>query len=36
MAFVMAEAICDKFGSDALVDVKAALDAYKKRIGKDW
>ncbi|MBQ1867450.1 chorismate synthase [Selenomonas sp.] len=36
MAFVMAEAICDKFGSDAMVDVKASLEAYKKRIGKDW
>ena len=36
MAFVMAEAVCDKFGSDALVDVKASLEAYKRRIGKDW
>lgn len=36
MAFVMAEAVCDKFGSDALVDVKASLAAYKRRIGKDW
>lgn len=36
MAFVMAEAICDKFGSDAMVDVKASLEAYRKRIGKDW
>ncbi len=35
-AFVMAEAICDKFGADALVDVKAAMDSYKQRIGKDW
>ncbi len=35
-AFVMAEAICDKFGADAMVDVKAAIDSYKQRIGKDW
>ena len=35
-AFVMAEAICDKFGADALVDVKVAMDSYKQRIGKDW
>lgn len=35
-AFVMAQAICDKFGSDAMVDLKAALAAYKARIGKDW
>lgn len=35
-AFVMAEAICDKFGADAMVDVKAAMDSYKQRIGKDW
>ena len=36
LAFVMAEAICDKFGSDAMVDLKASLEAYKKRIGRDW
>lgn len=35
-AFVMAEAICDKFGSDAMVDVKDAMERYKKRIGKVW
>lgn len=35
-AFVMAEAICDKFGSDAMVDVKDAIKRYKQRIGKDW
>ncbi len=35
-AFVMAEADCDKFGSDAMVDVKSALEHYRERIGKDW
>ena len=35
-AFVMAQAICEKFGGDALMDVKAAIAAYNKRIGKDW
>ncbi|SFA90995.1 chorismate synthase [Selenomonas ruminantium] len=35
-AFVMAQAICEKFGGDALTDVKAAMAAYNKRIGKDW
>ena len=35
-AFVIAQAICDKFGSDAMVDLKAALAAYKARIGKEW
>ena len=35
-AFVIAQAICDKFGSDAMVDLKAALVAYKARIGKEW
>ena len=35
-AFVMAQAICEKFGGDALTDVKAAMAAYNQRIGKDW
>ncbi len=35
-AFVVAQAICEKFGGDALTDVKAAMAAYNKRIGKDW
>lgn len=35
-AFVMAEAVCDKFGSDAMVDVQSALKNYKDRIRKDW
>ena len=35
-AFVIAQAICEKFGSDALRDVKAALQAYKERLAKDW
>lgn len=36
VAFVMAQAVCDKFGSDAMVDLKQALAAYKERIGRDW
>ena len=35
-AFVIAQAICEKFGSDALRDVKVALQAYKERLAKDW
>lgn len=35
-AFVIAQAVCEKFGSDALTDVKAAMAAYNQRIGKDW
>ncbi|WP_432646572.1 chorismate synthase [Mitsuokella sp.] len=35
-AFVIAQAICDKFGADAMVDLKAAIEAYKERIGKEW
>lgn len=35
-AFVIAQAVCDKFGSDAMVDLKAAIKAYKERIGKEW
>lgn len=36
VAFVIAEAICDKFGSDALVDVKNAIAGYEARIKEDW
>jgi len=36
VAFVIAQAVCEKFGSDAMVDLKAAIDAYNQRIGKDW
>ena len=35
-AFVFAEAVCDKFGSDAMTDVKAAVRQYRERIGRDW
>ena len=35
-AFVIAQAICEKFGSDALRDVKVALQAYKERLARDW
>ena len=36
VAFVLAQAVCEKFGGDAMVDVKSAMDTYKQRIGKDW
>ena len=36
MAFVVAEAVCDKFGSDAMADVLSAMQNYQDRIGKDW
>lgn len=35
-AFVLAQAVCEKFGADAMMDVKAALQAYNERLGKDW
>ena len=35
-AFVLAQAVCEKFGSDALVDVKAALAAYRDRLRREW
>lgn len=35
-AFVLAQAVCEKFGSDALVDVKAALAAYRERLRQEW
>lgn len=31
-AYVIAEAVIDKFGGDAMVDVLAAMEAYKKRV----
>ena len=36
MAFVVAEAVCEKFGSDAMADVLSAMQNYQDRIGKDW
>ncbi|SHK93205.1 chorismate synthase [Selenomonas ruminantium] len=35
-AFVIAQALCEKFGADALTDVKASLQAYNERLGKVW
>ena len=35
MAFVLAEAVVDKFGSDAMVDVLAAIETYKARVQGD-
>ncbi|MBQ4212535.1 MAG: chorismate synthase, partial [Selenomonas sp.] len=35
-AFVIAQAICEKFGGDAMTDVKNSLAAYNERIGKAW
>lgn len=34
VAFVLARAYCEKFGSDALVDMLGALDAYRARIAR--
>lgn len=36
MAFVISEAICEKFGSDAICDLKRAIRAYEERIRKSW
>ena len=36
VAFVIAQAVCEKFGADAMVDLKQAIGAYKERIGRDW
>lgn len=36
MAFVISEAICEKFGSDAICDLKRAIRAYEERIRKGW
>ncbi len=35
-AFVIAQAIVEKFGGDAMVDVRTALSAYNERVEKDW
>jgi chorismate synthase len=35
-AFVIAEAVCEKFGADAMCDVKASLSAYQERLRKVW
>lgn len=35
-AFVIAEAVCEKFGADAMCDVKASLSAYQERLRKAW
>ena len=32
VAFVIAEAVLDKFGGDAMCDLVAAMDAYKARV----
>ena len=34
-AFVLAEALIDKFGGDAMVDIKAAMTAYQARVQGD-
>ena len=36
VAFVLAQAVIEKFGGDAMVDVLAAVQAYKERVEKDW
>ena len=35
-AFVIAQAIVEKFGGDAMVDVRTALSDYNERVEKDW
>ena len=32
----MIKAIVEKFGGDAMVDVRTALSAYNERVEKDW
>ena len=36
VAFVLAQAVIEKFGGDAMTDVLAAVNAYKKRVEEDW
>ncbi|MDD7055301.1 MAG: chorismate synthase [Selenomonadaceae bacterium] len=36
MAYVMAAAVCEKFGSDSICDLKKALCAYNERLRKAW
>ena len=36
VAFVLAQAIVEKFGGDAMTDVKSAIVAYDERVEKDW
>jgi len=35
-AFVLAQAFCEKFGSDAMVDLREAVRAYRARIAREW
>ena len=36
VAFVLAQAVIEKFGGDAMCDVESALAAYHERVEKDW
>ena len=36
VAFVLAEAVIEKFGGDAMVDVLSAVKAYQTRVEKEW
>lgn len=36
VAFVLAQAVVEKFGGDAMTDVKEAIAAYDERVEKDW
>ena len=36
LAYVIAAAVCEKFGSDAICDLKRAIAAYRERIRKAW
>lgn len=35
-AFVLAQALVEKFGGDAMVDLLSALEAYKNRVADWW
>ena len=35
-AFVVAEAVCEKFGADALADVQSAIASYNERLERMW
>ncbi|MDY2684594.1 MAG: chorismate synthase [Selenomonadaceae bacterium] len=35
-AFVLAQAFCEKFGADAMADLREAVRAYRARIAREW
>lgn len=36
VAFTIAAAICDKFGSDAMIDLQKSYYGYKERLAEEW